>query len=53
MKANTKVIMTAIIAIAALEAIALYKGIDGMMLTVVIGAMAGMAGYVIPSPKLK
>jgi len=35
----------AIIGIVVLEAIALYKGIDGQVLSLVIATIAGIAGY--------
>ena len=35
----------AIAGIVILEAIALYKGIDGQVLSVVIATIAGLAGY--------
>jgi len=36
---------TAIAGIVILEAIALYKGIDGQILSLVIATIAGIAGY--------
>ena len=39
------VTLTAIIAIAVLEAIALVKGIDGQLLSVTIATIAGLGGY--------
>jgi len=35
----------AILGIVVLEAIALYKGIDGQILSLVIATIAGIAGY--------
>lgn len=48
---KTSVLITAIICIAALEAIALSKGINGAMLTLAVAVIAGIAGVVIPTPK--
>lgn len=38
-------VITAIICITLLEAWALYLGFNGTMLTVVVAALAGLAGY--------
>jgi len=43
-----KVICTALICITILESIALSKGINGTLLTVVIGALCGVIGWRIP-----
>ena len=48
---KTSVIITAIICISALEAYALYNGINGVLLTTVIAIIAGLTGVVIPTPK--
>ena len=37
--------ITAILCITAIEIFALYKGVNGTILTVVVGALAGIAGY--------
>jgi len=51
---NTKVIIAAMISLVILECLALCKGINGTTFTMVIALIAGLAGYVIPSPiKLK
>ena len=47
-----KVIITAIICITILEAIALYKGINGALLTTIVGVVAGMAGLATKRPKI-
>lgn len=49
-KIRTSVLITAIIALAAIEGIALFKGIDGTLLAAVIAIIAGLAGWIIPSP---
>ena len=49
---KTSIIITAIVCIAALEAYALYLGIDGILLTTVIAAIAALTGVIIPTPKL-
>lgn len=37
--------VTAILCITVLEAIALYRGIDGSLMATVIAALAGLGGY--------
>ena len=41
----------AIIAITLLEAFAIWKGIDGALLSIVIAAIAGLGGYAVASKK--
>ena len=48
---KTSVLITAIICITLLEAWALYNGINGTLLSLVLVVIAGMAGVVIPTPK--
>ena len=45
MRDNTKIKITAIGSIALLETLALYKGIDGVLFSMVIAVIAGLAGY--------
>ena len=42
---DKSIVITAIIAIALLEGVALYTGIDGTIFSLVIAAIAGLAGY--------
>jgi len=42
---NTLIKISAIGSIAFLESIALYKGIDGIILSTVIAVISGLAGY--------
>ena len=52
MRKNKKqVIITGLICITVLEAIALANGINGTLLTVVIGVIAAAIGVIIPTPK--
>jgi hypothetical protein len=37
--------ITAIVCITVLEAIALYKGVDGTLMATVVAALAGLGGY--------
>lgn len=47
-----QIIITSLICITFLEAIALAKGIDGVLLTAVIGVIAAVGGVAIPTPKV-
>lgn len=49
---NWRIVVTAIIVIGGLEAIALQKGFDGTILTLAIGAIAGLAGWTLPQLKV-
>ncbi len=49
---KVKIIMTAIIAIAVLEIIALLKDINGVLFTTVLVVIAALAGVMIPTPKI-
>lgn len=44
-KRPVAVTITAIVAITVLEAIALFKGIDGTLMATVVAAIAGLGGY--------
>jgi len=39
----------AILVIGALEAIALFKGINGLLMTGIVAILAGIAGYKVPN----
>jgi len=45
-----RIIITAIVCLCLLEGWAIYNGINGTMYTIIIAVIAGLAGYVIPSP---
>ena len=47
------VVMTAIIGLVILEAIALFNGINGTLFSMIVAAVAGLGGYIIPSGKAK
>lgn len=47
------VLIAAIAGIVVLEGIALWKGIDGWLLSVGIAAIAGIAGWALPQLKTK
>lgn len=48
---NPNLVIVGIICLTFLEAIALIKGIDGIILTAVVAAIAAAIGVVIPTPK--
>ena len=48
-----RIIITAIVVIGALEAIALIKGIDGVLLSTALVIIAGLAGWTLPQMKVK
>jgi len=53
MKADKEVIIAIVFAIMVLEAIALIKGFNGVILTAVIAILAGLVGWTLPQPKIK
>ncbi len=46
-----RIIITVIISITVLEAIALFQGINGILLSTVLVILAGLGGWAIPSPR--
>ena len=50
-KTNYKTTIAAIAALTLIECVALYKGINGTILTGVLVVIAGLAGYAAPQPK--
>lgn len=51
---NGKIVICAIVCLTILEALALFKGVNGVLLTTIMVLIAGLAGFVLPSPiKLK
>jgi len=51
-KNNINLVICAIVCITFLEAIALSNGINGTIFKIVLAAIAGFVGLVIPTPKL-
>lgn len=51
MKKNHKLVIVGIGCITLLEAIALFKGMNGTLLTIVVGTIAAAIGVIIPTPK--
>lgn len=45
MNVNCKITITAIIGLVTIECFALYKGINGSLYTIVVAAIAGLAGF--------
>jgi uncharacterized membrane protein len=52
-KPHRSVVITAIVVVGALMAYALNQGFNGTLLTGAVAIIAGMAGWVVPGPKLK
>ena len=53
METKKSVIITAIICLTALEAWAIYNGINGKLFAAIIAAIAGLAGWAAPQLKIK
>ena len=51
MKTNS-VVITAIIVLGILEAVALFNGINGTLFTLIVAVIAGLAGWTVPSKYL-
>jgi len=45
-----KIMLTGIISLAAIEIMALFKGVDGVSLTLIVGIIALAVGITIPNP---
>lgn len=52
MEKKTSIVITAIVCLTLLECVALLKGINGTLFSLIIAVIAGLAGLVIPTPKL-
>jgi len=50
---DKSIIITAIIALCVMEVFALLNGINGTFRMIITAAICGLAGWVIPSPKVK
>ncbi len=50
-KINWLVIVVAIAALTTIEIVALCHGINGKLMTLMVAAIAGLAGWTIPTPK--
>ena len=51
-KINKLVIISAIAGITIIEVVALLMGINGTLLLITTAAIAGLAGWVVPTPKI-
>ena len=47
---NGRIVIAAIISLTVLEVVALSKGIDGALFSLVAAAIAGLAGWSFPQP---
>jgi len=52
-KIDWRVLITAIICLTAIEICALFNGINGTIMTIVVAAIAGIGGWVAPQLKTK
>lgn len=52
-KIDWRIVVAGMVCITALEMLALVKGINGVALTAVVGALAGLAGWSLPQLKVK
>lgn len=52
-KTNPNVIIVAIFSLTILESVALFNGINGTLFTLIVGVIAGLAGWTLPSPTLR
>ena len=50
---DKQIIITAISALTIIEVVALFHGINGTMMALIIATIAGMGGWIIPTPKIK
>ena len=51
-KRSDRVLMSVIAAITIIEVVALLKGVNGFLLTIVVGALMGLVGLRVPTPKI-
>lgn len=49
-QSSTPVVIAAIVGLVILECVALLNGLNGTMFSIVIALIAGLGGYMIPSP---
>ena len=52
-KVNKSVIITGLLCLTAMEIVALYKGINGVLLTTIVGIIALAIGVAIPQGVIK
>jgi hypothetical protein len=50
-KINNPLVITAICCLTAIELFAMYNGHNGTLRMLIIAAICGLAGYVLPPPK--
>lgn len=51
-KTDRKIVLWAITCITILEIAALIQGVNGTLLTIIVGVIAGLAGLSLPQPKI-
>ena len=52
-KINNPLVITAILCLTSIELFAMHHGHNGTMRMLIIAAICGLSGYVLPQPKLK
>ncbi len=52
-KVDKSVLIAAIAGLVVLEVAAMYKGINGTMFSIIVAAIAGLAGWSLPQLKVK
>jgi len=52
-KRDFKIVCTAIAGLTVLEVVALLKGVNGTLFGIIVAAIAGMAGLVVPFDRVK
>jgi len=51
-KVDSKIVITALICITIIELYALHQGMNGTILSLVLALIAGLAGLILPTPKI-
>ena len=49
---NKWVVIIAILGLSVIEIVALLKGVNGTLMMIIIAAIAGLAGWVMPTPNI-
>ena len=53
MNLDYRIIITAIVCLTIIECVALFNGINGVLLSIMIATIAGLGGWTAPQLKLK
>jgi len=52
-KIKKEVVIAAICGLTIIEVVALLKGVNGTLMMIITACIAGLAGWVVPQPKIK